>query len=65
MDMIDKEFRQNLSRRGETFEDYLTNNAKTEADYKEKELRPLAEERLKAGLVLAEIAQAEKVYSER
>ncbi len=59
--MIDQEFRQNLSRQNQTFEDYLKSTGKTEDEYKEQELKPLAQERLKAGLVLAEIAKAEDI----
>lgn len=61
IDIIDKEFKRNLSYRGEKFEDYLANNLKTEDQYREDELKPLAEERLKAGLVLAEIASIENI----
>jgi trigger factor len=61
MDSLDKEFKQSLSRRGETFEDYLANNLLTEPEYREKELRPLAEERLKIGFTLSEIAEAEGI----
>lgn len=61
MDAIDKEFRQNLAYRGETFEDYLESNVKTLEEYREKELKPLATERLTAGLMLSEIAKTENI----
>jgi trigger factor len=61
MKLLDEEFRQNLSRRGQTFEDYLANNVITEDEYRAKELKPMAKERLKGGLVLAEIAAAEGI----
>lgn len=58
---VDKEFRQNLTYRGETFNDYLENTAQTEDQYRNNELKPAAEERVKAGLVLSEIAEQEKI----
>jgi trigger factor len=61
MENVDKEFRQNLEYRRETFEGYLKNNALTETEYREKELKPAAETRLRAGLVLSEIAELEKI----
>jgi trigger factor len=61
LELVDQEFRQNLSRRGQTFEDYLKNPGKTEEEYRNQELKPVAEERLKIGLVLAEIAKAEDI----
>ena len=59
--IVDKEFRQNLVYRGQTFQEYLAATGLTEDDYKEKELRPAAEDRLKAGLLLSELADKEKV----
>lgn len=61
IDLLDKEFRQNLSKQGQILEDYLKNAGKTEDEYKQNELKPLAEERLKIGLILAEIAKAEAI----
>lgn len=58
---VDKEFRQNLTYRGETFNEYLENTAQTEEQYRNNELKPAAEERVKAGLVLSEIAEQEKI----
>lgn len=61
IDIVDKEFRQNLVYRGQTFQEYLAASGMTEDEYKEKELRPAAEDRLKAGLLLSELADKEKV----
>lgn len=61
IDIVDKEFRQNLVYRGQTFQEYLSAAGLTEDDYKKKELAPAAEERLKAGLILSELADVEKV----
>jgi trigger factor len=61
VEIVDREFKQNLSYRGETFQEYLKNSGLSEEEYTEKELKPAAEERLKAGLVLSEIAEAEKL----
>ncbi|HUD03464.1 MAG TPA: trigger factor [Patescibacteria group bacterium] len=61
IEAVDKEFRQNLDYRGETFEEYLTNTVQTEQEYHDKELKPAAETRLKAGLVLSEIAELENI----
>jgi trigger factor len=59
MDAVDREFRQNLTYRGETFQEYLKNTEQTEDTYRENELKPAATERLKAGLLLSEIAEVE------
>lgn len=61
IDIVDSEFKQNLAYRGETFQEYLEASGQTEETYREKELKPAAEDRLKAGLVLSEIAEAEKL----
>lgn len=61
IEAVDKEFRQNLTYRGETFQEYLTNSSQTEDEYRQKELRPVAEERLRAGLALSEVAEAENI----
>ncbi len=61
IDIVDKEFRQNLVYRGQTFQEYLEATGLTEDEYKQKELRPAAEDRLKAGLLLSELAEKEKV----
>lgn len=61
IEAVDKEFRQNLTYRGQTMQEYLENTQQTEEAYTEKELKPAAEERLKAGLLLSEIADLEKI----
>lgn len=61
VEIVDREFKQNLAYRGETIKEYLENTNQTEEEYTEKELKPAAEERLKAGLILSEIAEAEKL----
>ena len=61
MEAVDREFKQNLTYRGETFLEYLQNSGQTEEEYREKELKPAATERLKAGLILSEIAELEKL----
>jgi len=55
------DFKQNLVYRGITFDEYLKQAGKTEAEYKEEDLRPQAEMRVKTGLVLAETAEVEKI----
>jgi len=58
---VDQEFRQNLTYRGQTFNEYLEMVGLSEDEYRTKELQPAAEERLKAGLVLSEIAALEHI----
>jgi len=52
--------RQNIVYRGQTWEEFLEANGLTEEQYREQK-GPIAEERVKASLVLAEIAEAEKL----
>jgi trigger factor len=52
--------RQNAVYRGQTWEEYLEQQGMTEEEYKTK-ARPAAEERVKASLVLSEVADAEQV----
>lgn len=61
IEIVDKEFRQNLVYRGQTFQEYLETAELTEEDYRKNELAPAAEQRLKAGLVLSELADIEKI----
>lgn len=61
VEAVDREFKQNLLYRGQTMTEYLESTGQTEEDYRKKELLPAAEERLKAGLVLSEIAELEKI----
>ncbi len=53
------ELRQNLVYRGLTFEEFLKREDKTEEEYRQEILIPEAEQRVRAGLVLAEIADKE------
>ena len=52
---------QNLQYRGITYDVYLEQNSMTADEHKAKEVTPLAIKRAKAGLVLSEIAEAEKL----
>lgn len=55
------ELRQNLTYRGQTYQEFLEAEHTTDDAYRAEILRPQAEERIKAGLVLAEIAEAEQL----
>lgn len=55
------EVRQNLMYRGQTFEEMLEMDGKTEEQYRKEDLEPRAIERVKAGLVLGEIADKEQI----
>lgn len=61
MDAVDNEFKQSLTYRGQTFNEYLEASGQTVEQYREKELKSAAEERIKAGLLLSEIAEVEKL----
>lgn len=61
VEVLENEFKQNLSYRGQTIAEYLKETNQTEEQFRDKELKPTAEERIKAGLVLAEIAEAENI----
>lgn len=54
------EVRRNLTYRGQTYEEFLKTEGKTEEEYK-KELEPQAREQLKASLILGEIAEVEQL----
>lgn len=55
---IERDFEQNLMYRGMTIEQYVsTQKFKDVADWREKEVVPTAEKRVKAGLVLAELSK--------
>lgn len=56
-----QDLKQNLTYRGQTFQEFLESEKTTEDAYKQDTLAPHAEERIKASLVLAEIAEAEKL----
>lgn len=57
---LEREERQNVAYRGQTWQEHLDEEGVTEEEHKEKK-RPGAEMRVKAGLVLAEIAEKEAV----
>lgn len=58
LDSMDRDERQNLMYRGQTWEEHLKQEGITEEQHRERN-KPLAEDRVKAGLMLAEIAEAE------
>lgn len=59
---LKQEAEDNIKARGQSVEDYIKQmKFKNEADWEEKELKPEAERRIKNGLVLAELARAEKI----
>ena len=58
LDSMDRDERQNLTYRGQTWEEHLKQEGITEEQHRERN-KPLAEDRVKAGLMLAEIAEAE------
>lgn len=62
MKSIEQDFSQNLLYRGLTLDSYVrTNKFKDEDDWRSKEVRPAAERRVKASLVLNALAKAEKI----
>lgn len=64
VDMLVREVRQNAIQRGQTYEELLKVEGKTEEQYKKETLQPEALDRVKAGLVLSEIAEIEKLTVE-
>lgn len=61
VERLKDEVRQNLMYRGQTWDEMLEAEGKSEEEYAKTELRPEAERRVKTGLVLAEISVAEKL----
>lgn len=62
MQSIEQDFAQNLQYRGLDLHTYLESNGFTdEANWREKEVKPAAERRVKAGLVLSEVTKLEKL----
>lgn len=57
---MDRDERQNLVYRGQTWEEHLQQEGVTEEEHHERN-KPMAEERVKAGLMLAEIAEKEGI----
>lgn len=60
IERIESEERQNVLYRGQTWEEHLESEGVT-AEVHQEQKRPVAEKRVKAGLVLSEIAEAENV----
>jgi len=60
VDRLERELRQNLVYRGQTWQEYLDSEKLTEKTFRDKQ-RPAAELRVKAGLVLSAIAEAEGI----
>ncbi len=59
---IEQDFERNLMYQGLTIDQYLmTQKFKDKDDWIKKEVRPTAEKRVKAGLVLAELSKVEKI----
>jgi len=56
-----RELKQNVAYRGMTWHEYLNAEGKSEEEYLKDVVRPQAEERLQASLVLAEIAEKEQI----
>lgn len=54
------EVRRNLTYRGQTYEEFLKAEGKTDEEYR-KELEPQAREQIKSSLILGEIAEAENL----
>jgi trigger factor len=62
MRSIEQDFAQNLAYRGLDLDTYLTTNGfPTEEEWREKEVKPAAERRTQAGMVLSELSKAENV----
>jgi trigger factor len=60
LERLEREERQNVAYRGQTWQEHLDEEGVNEEEHREKN-RPGAEMRVKAGLVLAEIAEQEKI----
>lgn len=56
-----EDFLNNLTYRGLTIKEYLEQTGKSEEDWRKAELEPAAERRVKIGLVLSEVAEAENL----
>lgn len=55
------EIRRNLTHRGQTYQEFLNQEGKSEEEYKEKVVKPQAKDQVKASLVLSEIAKLENI----
>lgn len=62
MKLIDQDTNRNLMYRGMSIDDYIKSlKYKDKNDWLENEVRPIAEKRVKAGLLLAELSKVEKI----
>ncbi|HUS26476.1 MAG TPA: trigger factor [Nevskiaceae bacterium] len=61
VDQLINEQKQNLAYRGQTWQEFLETEGQTEEQFRET-LRAPAEQRVKAGLVLSEIAEVENIF---
>ncbi len=60
LDAVEQQERQNVMYRGQTWQEHLDAEGVTEEEHRTKN-RPIAELRVKSGLILAEIAEVEKI----
>lgn len=60
IDRIEQEEKQNVIYRGQTWEEHLSEEGVTAEEHREHK-RPAAEQRVKIGIMLSEIAEAEKI----
>lgn len=60
-ELVVSEVRQNVVQRGMTYEEFITSQGTTEEKYKTDEITPEALRRVKAGLILSEIADIEGI----
>ncbi len=66
LDGLERDMIQSLIYRGQSIEDYLkANGLKDKDEWRAKELRPIAERRVKAGLVIAELSKAENIIIDK
>ncbi len=65
IEMLMNEVRQNAIQRGQTYEELLKLEGKTDEEYKKTVLHPEALDRVRAGLVLSEIAENERITVEK
>lgn len=61
IERLKTEVRQNIAYRGQTWQEMLEAESKTEEEFIKSQLKPEAERRVKTGLVLAEISMKEKL----
>ncbi len=61
IERMENEERQNLTYQGKTWQEHLSEEGVTEEEHRERN-RPVAEQNVKAGLILSEIAEKEKIF---